>query len=984
MYLSTDAVLDDSDKPIESVYFSTGLGPSQSSTATLPRGAIDAEPGTYYLIINADHNYRVTETDESNNMLVIPDFVITPGDVDFAFTSFSTDKSSYPRSSLVKINFVLANLGSTNTGNIVYIRLALSTDNVLDEYDYHFNDVGVELNGPDNFTPAYLQPLALPVGAVGNYYILAKVDDDVFNNEKFAETNESNNMAIVPINITHSVGADLIIARTSVLSVDSRSWQANIDVQNIGTISTSGYKIGAQLITEGSTPKEYSYFESSFIFDNALEAGEGRYHAGLDFSIPNAKPGIYYAAYKINPNREVSETQYDNNVFIDYDNQIVVPPPPVYAVTFNSLILPEVVNDTDSQVNIELNLTNAGDIKGFNQRYNVVIRNALNTIVHSQQSTVLINFDPDQTVSRLITLNLPSPLSVGTYQVTVTCASPVYTSPSSSVSTLTVTPTQHTLTGTMKGEDGLPLTKGDLFLYQNDGSGIRFIQKVTPYTGPVFTFYIDNNPHTLYFIPDPTVHPEYVPTIYGTSLSLVPENFFTTSTNMNVEFEVLRVSQLAAGTGIINGQLTSADESASGRIKSNGRPTNEGISSLPVVLLSASKQPVQITYTDGEGFYEFMNLPRDEYEIVICFELDSHQFDPFPVDIREKNMSVSFSVSQEGVSPTATRLYLVQNLTLEGFSAYQYGDAPVIINSQSDSEFPILYTSSDPKIAEILDGSIKINGVGTVIITAQQNGDEFYSPVSVERLLTINKADQFVSVSPIRRLTYGDGPLMLEGVSSSDLDVHFSSSDPNIASVENGVLTIHRAGTVDIVAVQSGNELYNPSAPVLQQVMIEKAAQTILFNELADLTSDFGFFELSAIANSGLQISFESSNDDVISIEGNIATIYREGVVLITAHQSGNENYHPAVPVTRVVNVNLVLSSEADLIRMVYPNPTSNVVFITIPDIRKVEVTDLTGRTYRDVEFDGSIINLSGLESGMYLVRLTYGAQSRTVKIIKR
>ena len=65
-YLSIDDQWQASDIAVESIYTGS-LGAGQSFTDRPYRGVIDAPPGTYYLIIKADHTDRITETDESNN-----------------------------------------------------------------------------------------------------------------------------------------------------------------------------------------------------------------------------------------------------------------------------------------------------------------------------------------------------------------------------------------------------------------------------------------------------------------------------------------------------------------------------------------------------------------------------------------------------------------------------------------------------------------------------------------------------------------------------------------------------------------------------------------------------------------------------------------------------------------------------------------------------------------------------------------------------
>ncbi len=1068
-YLSQDDQWDSSDVPVESISIPSGLGAGQSATGTPYRGSIDATPGTYYLIIKADHTFRIAETDETNNLFIIPNFTINPPNVDFAFTSFSLDKTSYSVSSVAKASYVLRNLGSTNTGKLVYIRLALSADNILDEHDYYFNDASQILTGPDNFTsnPNDLNlSLALPSYALGNYYVLAWVDRDQFGGEKFSETNENNNLGVFPITISAASNIDLTIS-TAYTSFSGGSLSAGVRVQNNGTTSVGGYNIGAQLMPQGGTP-DYHYWECPYLYDNNLSGGEGKDHNGIQFYVPTPAEGTYYAVYKVNFQNSIPETSYSNNVYIDYSTPIVIGPPPVPGVTFNSLATSGAVDDTDQQVNLTFNLTNSGNTIGFNQKYTVAIKNASNATVHSQQVTVLINFSPGQSTTKAVTLNLSTPLPVGTYQVSATCTSPVYTTPTQVSNSFDVVSTQYTLTGTVKSEDGSLLTKGQLFLYQDDGNGsVVFVQKVVPYSGPTFSFSIDHLPHTLYFVPDPLVHPDHVPTIYGKTIVLQPENFFVATDNINLDMEVLKVSDQNSGSGVISGQVTSSEGNPAGRMRQL-RTTTIETSSLPVVLLSSSHEPVQIVYTDADGFYEFRNLPRDTYEVFICFELDARKMNPVVVDITEKNLNVNFEMTSAGVNTSTSQLYLPQTISMSEFQPYQYGNYSIIPDAQSNAGLTIEYLSSNDNIAAIVNNEIVITGVGTAIITARQAGNNFYQSASIDLPLTINKADQSLLMSAIPTMKYGDLPYTLLGTSSSNLSVTYTSSDASIASISNNLLTIHKPGTIEIIAEQTGNdfynpavpihsqltidkgdqllnfsplqdkifgdapfliecsassglevtfsssnpniasvsgtfieihsagsveiiadqpgnELHNPALPVTQQLTIEKSTQTIFFDALSDVSTDMSSFEFLGTASSGLNVHFESSDEEIVSIDGNLATIHGSGIVNVTAYQPGNQNYLPAKAVTRELRVNLVLGIEEENInKYVYPNPTNDFVYIGVPNIRKIEVADVMGRVCQNLPFADSRIDLSGLEPGVYFITLTFGNQFGTIRVVKR
>jgi len=68
--------------------------------------------GNYYMIIVADPSSNISETDKTNNTFLLP-YSITPSDVDFTLTDFTTDKTTYPANDLIIPAYTLKNVGAT-------------------------------------------------------------------------------------------------------------------------------------------------------------------------------------------------------------------------------------------------------------------------------------------------------------------------------------------------------------------------------------------------------------------------------------------------------------------------------------------------------------------------------------------------------------------------------------------------------------------------------------------------------------------------------------------------------------------------------------------------------------------------------------------------------------------------------------------------------------------------------------------------------
>jgi uncharacterized repeat protein (TIGR03803 family) len=99
----------------------------------------------------------------------------------------------------------------------------------------------------------------------------------------------------------------------------------------------------------------------------------------------------------------------------------------------------------------------------------------------------------------------------------------------------------------------------------------------------------------------------------------------------------------------------------------------------------------------------------------------------------------------------------------------------------------------------------------------------------------------------------------------------------------------------------------------------ELISQTINFEALSSKTFGDAEFSLTAIASSGLEVAYISSDPTVATISGEKVTILKAGTVVITASQSGNSHYRAATSVQQVLTISkftptLEWSNPADII----------------------------------------------------------------------
>jgi hypothetical protein len=204
----------------------------------------------------------------------------------------------------------------------------------------------------------------------------------------------------------------------------------------------------------------------------------------------------------------------------------------------------------------------------------------------------------------------------------------------------------------------------------------------------------------------------------------------------------------------------------------------------------------------------------------------------------------------------------------------------------------------------VISGTPLVAGIFTVSLTAF-NGTT--SPIA-NLVLTVEKGNQTITFGTLGTKTFGDANFALNGLASSGLTVSYISSNTDVATISGNTVTIVGAGSTTITASQAGDDNYFSATSVNQELVVNKANQTITFGALPAKNDVDGSFTLAATASSGLPVSYSSSNTGVVNISGSTATIGAPGTTIITASQAGNDNYNPATSVDQeqtIINTQL-------------------------------------------------------------------------------
>ncbi|PWA09563.1 hypothetical protein DB891_07735 [Flavobacterium laiguense] len=244
-----------------------------------------------------------------------------------------------------------------------------------------------------------------------------------------------------------------------------------------------------------------------------------------------------------------------------------------------------------------------------------------------------------------------------------------------------------------------------------------------------------------------------------------------------------------------------------------------------------------------------------------------------------------------------------QTITFNPIASKTYGNVPFDLTSNSSSNLAISYSSSDENIVKIIDGKIKIIGVGTATITASQAGNDFYlAAQNVAQSITVNKAELTIKADDKTKKYKEANPELTAAYSGFVYDdtVQSLTTLPIISTLAD-VNSIAGEYAISVANAVAKNYTINY---VDGKMTVEKLEQTITFNPIASKTYGDVPFDLTSNSSSNLAISYSSSDENIAKIVDGKIKIIGAGTATITASQSGNDFYLAAQNVAQSITVN--------------------------------------------------------------------------------
>lgn len=236
------------------------------------------------------------------------------------------------------------------------------------------------------------------------------------------------------------------------------------------------------------------------------------------------------------------------------------------------------------------------------------------------------------------------------------------------------------------------------------------------------------------------------------------------------------------------------------------------------------------------------------------------------------------------------------------------------------------YASSDPTVA-LINGSIAtLLKPGTTTITATQAATSTYaSPSPVSMILTVVGAPSIGPWADVQKVVKDPDFALVPPTSTSPGAWTYASSNPLIADVVNGVVTVKGAGETTITATQAATNIWTQGSAKMT-IRVFGAIPTLgSFAPIQAAIGDAPVALKPPTSNSSGTWTYTSSNPKVATVNGSSLVIVGVGTATISATQSSAGIYSQSNTVQAQITVKAKATPSPTPTPSVKPSPTPTV-----------------------------------------------------------
>ena len=149
-----------------------------------------------------------------------------------------------------------------------------------------------------------------------------------------------------------------------------------------------------------------------------------------------------------------------------------------------------------------------------------------------------------------------------------------------------------------------------------------------------------------------------------------------------------------------------------------------------------------------------------------------------------------------------------------------FGAPAITLTASASSGLPVNFTVVDGT-GSITGNLLTITGAGIIHLTASQAGNGiFNAAIDTHATVTVSPASQAITFTALPLSFLGSADFPPGAISSSGLPVSYTSDNPAVATIHNGLVRLAGAGQTTITASQSGGGNYQAATPIQQNLSV--------------------------------------------------------------------------------------------------------------------------------------------------------------------
>jgi subtilase family serine protease len=307
VYFSKDSIFDNLDVLVSDDYITINGNSDLSISSSVSIPSV-TNNGDYYILIYADKNNVIVETNEKNNVLALKLKVEDPIN-DIQLTTLNLDKLEFVSKGKMNTFYTIENSGNIDFYYGTSIGFYYSKDSIWDNSDglittFNQNNLMSEMSYFVN------NVVSLPSLTNGKYYLILKAD---YQNS-ITESNENNNIIATPFTVVNPIYDFEVESLDTIFKqyTSGGKYQVQLKINNKGNSTSSPLNVGFYLSTDSIWSASYQLVGNTST--NAQIDEGSNIVVNYSFNLPsNLTVGEYYVFYRVDYQDKINESNENNN-----------------------------------------------------------------------------------------------------------------------------------------------------------------------------------------------------------------------------------------------------------------------------------------------------------------------------------------------------------------------------------------------------------------------------------------------------------------------------------------------------------------------------------------------------------------------------------------------------------------------------------------------------------------------------------------------